>query len=167
MEKTNRPLFNWRDLFFTSIALVLIVADQLTKLWIRNNLLPGQVMRDFGVFRVMFVENTGAAFGIFKDHTFILTIVDFIGIAVLLFIFFGIRRKWPFIEKIPVVLSLGMILAGTIGNLIDRMWLGRVTDWVDFKLWPVFNIADASTSIGVIILAYCIIFQSDMISSKK
>jgi signal peptidase II len=167
MEKADRPLFNWRDLFFAAIVVVDIIADQLTKLWIRNHLFAGQVLHDFHVFQIVFVQNTGAAFGIFSEHIQILTIIDFIGIAALLFIFFGLRRRWSFIDKIPVVLSLGLILAGTIGNLIDRMWLGKVTDWIDFKLWPVFNVADASVTVGVIILAYCLIFQSDMFSSKK
>ncbi|HTY82180.1 MAG TPA: signal peptidase II [Dehalococcoidales bacterium] len=167
MEKANRPLLNWRDLFFAGIVIADIIADQLTKLWIRNTLLPGQTLHDYGLFRIVFWQNTGAAFGIFKDRTQILTIVDFIGIAALLIIFYGLRRRWPFIEKVPVVLSMGLILAGTIGNLIDRLWLGQVTDWIDFKLWPVFNIADASVSVGVVILAYCLIFLSDMFSSKK
>jgi signal peptidase II len=167
MEKTNRSLFNWRDLFFAVIVLLIIVADQLTKLWIRTSLFPGQVMHDYHIFQILYIRNSGAAFGIFQGHVQILTIVDFIGIAILLFIFFGLRRRWPFIEKFPVVLSLSMILGGTIGNLIDRIWLMKVTDWIDFKFWPVFNIADASTTIGVIILAYCIIFMSDLISSKR
>ena len=167
MEKANHPLFNWRDLFFAAIVLVIIVADQLTKLWIRTHLFPGQVLHDYRIFQIVFVQNTGAAFGVFKGHIQILTIVDFIGIAVLLILFFGLRRRWSFIEKVPVVLSLGMILGGTIGNLIDRLWLGRVTDWIDFKLWPVFNFSDASVTVGVIILAYCLIFLADRAKVKR
>ena len=167
MGIANLRRFNWRDLFFAGIVLVIIAVDQFTKLWIRNHLFPGQVLHDYGIFEIIFVQNTGAAFGIFQDRIQILTIVDFIGIAALLVIFFGLRRRWPFVDKVPVVLSLGMILGGTIGNLIDRMWLGKVTDWIDFKLWPVFNVADASTTVGVIILAYCLIFLADRDNIKR
>jgi len=57
-----------------------------------------------------------------------------------------------------VMSAIGLVLGGTIGNLIDRLHLGYVTDFIDFKVWPVFNVADMSTTIGVIIIAYCLIF---------
>lgn len=158
MEEVNRLRFNRRDLLFAAIVLVVIIADQLTKLWIRTHLFPGEILWDAGLLRIIHVQNTGAAFGIFRGHTTILTIVDFIGIFVMLFLVFGLRRRWPFIDKIPVRLGLGLILGGTIGNLIDRLRFGQVTDFIDFKIWPVWNIADASTVVGVVILAYCLIF---------
>jgi len=161
MVKVNLARFSWRDLFFALIVLAVIAADQLTKHWINRHLLPGEVLRDFGIFRIIHVQNTGAAFGIFRGHTHALIVVDFIGIIVLLYLVFGLRDRWPFIDKIPVRLSLGLILAGTIGNLIDRLRVGQVTDFIDFKIWPVWNVSDMAVTIGVIILAYCLIFFAD------
>jgi signal peptidase II len=57
--------------------------------------------------------------------------------------------------------SLGFILAGTIGNLIDRLRFGYVIDFLDFRIWPVFNIADSAITIGAIVLGWCIIFKKD------
>jgi signal peptidase II len=63
--------------------------------------------------------------------------------------------------------SIGLILGGTIGNLIDRLRVGQVTDFIDFKVWPVFNVADASVTIGVILLAFCLIFLAGRAQIKK
>jgi signal peptidase II len=161
MQKVNRPRLNWRDLVFAAVVLAVIMTDQLSKLWIVNNLRPGEILWDVGLFRIIRVLNSGAAFGIFKGHTPALIVVDFIGIFVLLFLILGLRSRWPFIDKMPVRVSLGLILGGTIGNLIDRLRVGQVTDFIDFKIWPVFNVADASVTIGVIMLAYCLIFLVD------
>jgi signal peptidase II len=167
MAKLDLPRFNRRDLFYAAVVAAVIAADQLTKLWIRTRLAPGQILHDFGVFQILHVRNTGAAFGIFRGHTTALIIIDFIGIAVLLYLIFFLRDRWPFLDKIPVRLSIALILAGTVGNLIDRLWLGRVTDFIDFKVWPVFNISDASVSVGVVVLAYCLIFLTEQPKSKE
>ena len=63
--------------------------------------------------------------------------------------------------------AIGMVMGGTIGNLIDRLYLGYVTDFLDFKVWPVFNVADASVTIGVIIIAYCLIFKSGLTGHQE
>jgi signal peptidase II len=158
MQKVNRPQLNWRDFVFADIMLLVIVADQFSKFWIIRHLLPGEILWDAGICRIIHVLNTGAAFGIFKGHTPILIIVDFIGIFVILFLVFGLRNRWPFVKNMLVLTGIGLILGGTIGNLIDRIRMGQVTDFIDFKIWPVFNVSDASVTIGVIILAYCLIF---------
>jgi signal peptidase II len=161
MEKVNRLELSWRDLVFAAIVLLDIIADQLAKFWINVHTQPGEVLWDIGPLRIIHVLNTGAAFGIFEDHTPFLIVVDFIGIAVFLYLIFGLRRQWPFINKMPVRVSIGLIMGGTIGNLIDRLRFGQVTDFIDVKIWPVFNVADSSVTIGVIILAYCLIFMGD------
>jgi signal peptidase II len=58
----------------------------------------------------------------------------------------------------PVRTGFGLILGGTVGNLIDRLRFGHVTDFLDFKVWPTFNVADSCISIGVVVLIFCIIF---------
>jgi signal peptidase II len=167
MEKVNRLQLNRRDIVFAAIVLLDIIADQLSKAWILGHLQPGETLWDVGIFQIIHVLNSGAAFGMFKSHTLILIIVDFIGIAVILYLVFWMRRQWSFIDKMLVRVSIGLILGGTIGNLIDRIRVGQVTDFIDFKIWPVWNIADASVTVGVIILAYCLLFLSGQAKIKK
>lgn len=158
MQKINRPRFNWRDLVFADIVLLVIVADQLSKFWIIRHLLPGEILWDAGLLQIIHVQNTGAAFGLFKGYNNTLIAVDFIGIFIILILVFGLRRRWPFIGNMPLLAGIGLIMGGLIGNLIDRLRTGYVTDFIDFKFWPVWNIADAATVVGTIILAYCLIF---------
>ena len=58
-------------------------------------------------------------------------------------------------------------MGGTVGNQIDRVWLGYVTDFIDVSVWPTFNIADSSAVVGTIILVYCLIFRSDLLKSRE
>lgn len=157
MQKVNRSQDRWRNVVFGCIGLLVILADQLSKTWIRNNLDWGQSLFDAGFFQIVHVHNTGAAFGIFKDHSLTLTIVGFVGIVVILLLVFVLRSRWSFLDSMLVTSAIGLVMGGTIGNLIDRLRMGYVTDFMDFKVWPVFNVADASVTIGVIIVAYCII----------
>ena len=158
MQKLNRPQGKWRVLVFGCVGLLVILVDQLSKMWIRANLAIGQTLFDAGVFRLVHIHNTGAAFGIFKDHTFVLIIVDFVGIALILFIVLFMSSRWTFFNSKLVMSGLGMVIGGTIGNLIDRLRLGYVTDFIDFKVWPAFNVADSAGVIGAIIIVFCIIF---------
>jgi signal peptidase II len=158
MQKSSRPQGKWRDVVFGSIGLLVIIADQISKAWIRVNLARGQSLFDIGFFQIVNVYNTGAAFGILKDHALTLTIVAFVGIIVILLLLFVLHSRWSFLDSLLVRSAIGLIIGGTIGNLIDRLHLGYVTDFIDFKVWPAFNIADSAVTIGVIIIAYGIIF---------
>ena len=159
MQEVERSLRGiWQKLLFFGTAALLIAADQLSKIWIRSNLEYGQSLPATGLFRLTHVHNTGAAFGLFQDHSFPLTIVALIGIgAILLFVLFIYHRP-PFLDSRPGKLALGLVLGGTVGNLIDRLRLGYVTDFIDIGIWPVFNIADSVIVIGVIIFAYSLRF---------
>jgi signal peptidase II len=159
MQKVDRLQFNWRYIVFIGIILLVIVADQLSKFWIIKHLRPGEVLWDAGLFRIIHVQNTGAAFGIFQSHTTALIIVDFIGIFVMLYLVIVLRHRWPFIRNMLVLTAIALIMGGLIGNLIDRLRTGRVTDFIDFKVWPVWNVADAATVVGTIIIAICLIFM--------
>lgn len=158
MQKVNRPQHKWRNSVFACIVLLVVLADQFSKWWITNNLAIGQSLFDAGFFRIVHIYNTGAAFGIFKGHTLTLTIVDFIGIAVILLLVFVWSSRWSFFDSLLVNSAIGMVLGGTVGNLIDRLRPPhQVTDFIDFKVWPAFNVADSAVTVGVIIVAYCII----------
>lgn len=157
MQKSNRPQGKWRAIVLGCVGLLVVIADQLSKYWVRANLDRGQSVFDIGFFQIINVQNTGAIFGIFKDHTQTLIIVSFIGIVAILLVVFFMYKRWPFFRSMLVMSAIGLILGGTIGNQIDRLRLGYVTDFLDFKVWPVFNVADSAATIGEIIIVYCII----------
>lgn len=157
MQKANRLQGKWRNAVFGCIGVLIILADQLSKTWIRGNLAGGQSLFDIGFFRIINVHNTGAAFGLFKDYSIALTIIAFVGIIVILTLVFLLRSRWPFLDTMLVKSAIGLVMGGTIGNLIDRLSRGYVTDFIDFKVWPTFNIADSAVTVGGILLAYCII----------
>jgi signal peptidase II len=152
----------WRDLIFGGVAALVIIADQLTKLWIRSSLTLGEVLVDKGFVQIIYVQNTGASFGILKGHTSIIIAAVFIEIIIILAVVYLLRKRLTFLDSIPMRVGAGLILGGAIGNQIDRLWMGHVTDFIDFKWWPAFNVADASAVVGVFIVAYCIIFLSGL-----
>lgn len=99
------------------------------------------------VFHLTFVTNTGSAFGLFRNLSFLLTLFSF---AVLLFaVYYATKikegEKW-------MQIAIGLLIGGTLGNLADRMIHGHVIDFLDFRVWPVFNVADSAITVSVIIL---------------
>ncbi|MFC1942226.1 signal peptidase II [Chloroflexota bacterium] len=158
MQNQNRPQGSWRIIVFGCIGLLVIFADQLSKTWIRANLAPGQSLFDAGFFQIVHVQNSGAAFGIFKGYSFTLTIIALIGIVVILLLVFFLHRRWPFLDSMLARVAIGLVTGGTIGNLIDRISMGHVTDFINFKVWPVFNVADSAVTVGVIIIVYRILY---------
>ena len=119
------------------IPLAIIFFDQLTKL----------LFKDKHFFIINYQENYGAAFSLFQGQLLIFIPV---AILVILLIFF-------YYNKVKYKIALLFILGGTIGNLIDRIFLGFVRDFIDLKIWPIFNKADFATVIGVAILAYYLV----------
>ena len=166
MGRSNRRQGKWYIIIFT-IAIVLIALDQLSKLWIRTHLGIGQSWPETGFFRLTYAQNTGAAFSIFYGTVGILTIVSMVGVALLLVYIFLIYRHFPFLDTPFNKISLGMILAGTTGNLIDRLFLRRVTDFIDIGPWPIFNVADMSIICGVFVFAFSILFASQDYNSTQ
>ncbi len=157
MQRVNRPQGKWRNVAFFLTGLLTVVADQLSKTWIRGNLSPGHSLFNIGFFRITHVRNTGAAFGLFPDQSLALTIAGIIGVVAILICFRLSPRSVPVLGSRVGRVALGLVLGGTVGNLIDRLHLGYVTDFIDFGFWPAFNIADAAVTVGVIILAYCLL----------
>ena len=100
---------------------------------------------------VIHTSNTGASFGLFTGYIVILTIISFITVAVLLGYALYFYRRFPLYGWLPWI-SLGLMLGGSMGTLIDRLFFGRVTDFIDFRFWPAFNISDSAIVVGVILL---------------
>lgn len=120
---------------FFLIAVTILFLDQVTK----------YMTKGVHTGIINYTTNTGAGFSILQGQTLLLIIISVIVLALILYY----RKKEPKYE-IPLVL----IFAGTLGNIIDRIVLGYVRDFIDVKVWPVFNIADISLVVGTILLIY-------------
>jgi len=149
--------------YFIFILLVL-TADQLTKLWITRTV-PLSVSKKIipGFFNLTHIHNRGAIFGFLGQSRnsvvfYFLMAASLVALFLVIYYFF----KTPPAEKL-MILSLSLILAGALGNLIDRVFRTYVIDFLDFYVnnwhWPSFNIADASVSIGAVGLILLFIFK--------
>lgn len=147
-------------IFLLFLGIILIAADQLIKWWIAKNLMPVKVMDfirfgDFEVLGLRYCENTGAAFSSFSGARWFLVILVTVMLVVLLV--FTVRYK----HKRPLFLiSSVMIMSGGVGNLIDRVRLGYVIDYLDVKLFnfAVFNFADVCVVVGAVLLLIFLFF---------
>ena len=147
-----KVLRNYFTLF--SIAGLIIALDQWTKHLVRANLpynstwLPESWVHLEEHFRVVHWYNTGAAFGLFKNGSAIFTALAFV-VAIAIIWFYGQVEPSDYLLRIPLAMQLG----GAVGNLIDRLLLaGKVTDWISIGKFAVFNVADASISVGTALM---------------
>jgi signal peptidase II len=136
-----------------AMALLTLVADQISKYLVLCNLKPGQSWNLVASLTpwasITHVTNTGAAFGLFPDQGSFFVVIAIIVVAAIIFYYRHLPAGQWWIK-----VSLGLQLGGALGNLLDRLRLGYVIDFIDFKIWPVFNLADSAIVIGVVILAY-------------
>ena len=149
-----------------SLAAFLIVTDQLTKLWIHQTRPFLEVIPGF--FNITYVRNPGAAFGILQGRQYLLAGVSIIASVVLIVMLLREDEK-----KKALLLSLSLILGGTLGNLIDRLRFGYVIDFLDFYIlldkehhWPSFNVADSAITCGVTLLIVAM-FWDEFIRSRQ
>lgn len=135
------------------VAGVVVALDQWTKWLVRENIefggmwLPSWLQWLYPYARIVHWYNSGAAFGIFQNGNLVFTILAFIVIGAIIYYF-------PHVESSDWTLkvAMGLQLAGASGNLVDRLMRGKVTDFISVGVFPVFNIADASISVGVAVL---------------
>jgi signal peptidase II len=136
-----------------AVALLILVADQISKYLVLSNLHPGQSWSPVASLTpwvsITHVTNTGAAFGLFPDQGSLFVVIAVIVVAAIIFYYRHLPAGQWWIK-----VSLGLQLGGALGNLLDRLRLGYVIDFIDFKIWPVFNLADSAIVVGVAILAY-------------
>ncbi|MBT3691434.1 signal peptidase II [Candidatus Woesearchaeota archaeon] len=123
---------------FLIISALIVILDQITKF----------LLTDKHFWLINYVTNTGAAFSLFQNQIVLLTIISFL---VAIFIFFLARKE------VKLQTPLAFIFGGTIGNLIDRFFLGYVRDFIDLQIWPIFNVADSFNVIGVLIIVYLVL----------
>lgn len=142
------------DMFFFMTALLVVAVDQISKSLVRTFLVPGQSMPPEGPLRLTYVANSGGAFGLLGDQTFLLTVAGVVGIVAILLYY-----RYPLVGSPLLRSGLGLQLGGALGNLIDRVQRGYVTDFLDLRFWPVFNLADSAIVIGVALLAYSLLLS--------
>jgi len=130
-----------------AVAAAAIFADQLTKQAIGRTLAVGESVDILGPFSIHHVENSGIAFGFFASRTTIVIAITAVAVGWMVWFFARSGRRHP---VLPV--GLGLVLGGSLANLIDRVRLGRVTDFLDFEAWPAFNLADTFIVVGVAML---------------
>jgi signal peptidase II len=144
-------------MFYLILFLLVLVADQYTKLAVQQDFFLGQSVPVLaGIFNLTYVQNTGGAFGIMRNSTNLFIVIS---IVVILFIIYFLIKEEKKDVYVQVIFSL--VLGGAISNLIDRLRLGYVVDFIDFQVWPVFNIADAAITIGMVLLLIRIIFKKE------
>lgn len=166
MQKVNPPQGRWSNIVFFLTALLIVAADQQSKMWIRGFLPAGQSLPVVGLLKWTHVHNTGGAFGLFQGQSFPLTIVACAGVVVILVYALIVYRRLPFLNNMLCKFALGLVLGGTIGNLIDRLRFGYVIDFIDVGFWPTFNIADSSVVVGVIIFAFSLLSLAEAVKAK-
>lgn len=145
-------------LLLTSILLTL---DQMSKGWVLQELGPEPGSREIALigdwFSLVYVQNTGVAFGLFQNFTQFFTIIALIisAGAVYAYLFYLPNAStW-------VQVSIGLIIGGALGNVIDRIRLSYVIDFIRVGWWPVFNVADSSITTGVVLLALYLLFAEE------
>jgi signal peptidase II len=150
-------------LALAAIALAAVVTDQVTKHVVASNLRLGEGVHVVGPFTIRHVENSGIAFGLFSNATAGVIVVTAVAIAWMLVYFARSGARHP---VLPV--ALGLVIGGSVSNLADRVRLGFVTDFLDFRYWPAFNLADSSIVIGVgILLAALVLAEREPRAPKR
>ena len=142
MNKKNTIIF--------STSLFIVILDQLTKFLIKKDFqLNHSIPIIKNIFHFTYITNTGSAFGFFKNFNLFFVLFSIIVVIAIFYYLKNIKEN----EKL-LQFSVGLLLGGTIGNLIDRIAYGSVIDFLDFRIWPVFNIADSAVTISIIFLIF-------------
>ncbi len=133
------------DFGFFLIAAAVFALDQFTKVLVRHALEPNEAWphKDWAL-NIINVSNSGAAFGMLQGQTMFLVVTSLIGVAAI-----ALYYMYPPLEHGLLRVALALQLGGAAGNLLDRVRTGEVTDFINFRYWPAFNVADSCISIGV------------------
>ncbi|MFC2039340.1 signal peptidase II [Chloroflexota bacterium] len=143
-----------RELSFLLTASLVIAIDQVSKFVVRANMFLGQSTPEEGFFRITYITNAGGSWGLFGNPVFLSTATIVVIVAIVV-----IYLRYPLAKRTLVRVALGLLLGGAIGNVVDRLSHGHVTDFIDVGAWPVFNLADCAIVIGIIVSVPCLIFS--------
>jgi signal peptidase II len=136
-----------------AIAFAAIAADQLTKYIVTSQLQLDEGLHVIGPFWIHHVQNSGIAFGLFASATAAVILLTAVAVSAMLIFFARSGARHPIL---PV--ALGLVIGGSLSNLLDRVRLGYVTDFLDLRYWPAFNLADSFIVIGVLVLLAALVF---------
>lgn len=146
-----------QDARFFAVALTIFIVDQVTKLFIKAYVGPYDVIPVLPFFNIVYAENTGSAFGLFKGLGSSFFIIVAVIAMVAVYVLMRMDRGHAFMYA--------LILGGAAGNLADRVMYGYVVDFLDFYVdiyhWPAFNVADSSLTIGIICMLYVSLFTKE------
>lgn len=143
-------------MFFYLFVYIIIIIDQALKILVHRFMTLGQSVPLLkGILSLTYVRNTGAAFSLFVGFSPYLVAVGLLVVAVVIYFHHTLSAKKPIVH-----IALAFILAGSVGNLLDRVFRGYVIDYLDLGFWPVFNFADIMINIGVI-LFLLFIFETE------
>ena len=134
-------------LALVAIACAAVAADQVTKHVVSSELALGEETHVFGPLWIHHVQNSGIAFGLFASATAVVIVLTAIAVGWMLVFFARSGARHPVLPA-----ALGLVIGGSVSNLADRVRLGHVTDFLDLRYWPAFNLADSFIVIGVGIL---------------
>lgn len=157
-------------------TLIVLILDQLTKIWVRSSMTLGESHRVLGdeFFRLTYAENSGVAFGLNAGSPIFLIIFNVVASVILVYLLLTSRRENSLAHPKTVRVALALILGGAIGNLIDRTLFFRVTDFLDFDFpdfiiprWPIFNLADSAVTIGVTLWCIYLVFTAKKSPKKE
>ena len=130
-----------------AVALAAVAADQATKKIVASQIAYGDAVHVVGPFSLHHVQNTGIAFGLFQNSTAVVVAATAIAVAWMVWFFARSGARHPVLPT-----ALGLLVGGSVSNLVDRLRLGHVTDFLDLGWWPAFNLADTFICVGVAIL---------------
>ena len=136
----------------TAVAAAAIVADQVTKHIVSSRLVLGDSVDLAGPFSIHHVQNSGIAFGLFSRSTLVVILLTAIAVSWMVWFFARSGSRHPVLPA-----ALGLLIGGSISNLLDRVRLGHVTDFIDLRYWPAFNLADTFIVVGVGILLLALV----------
>lgn len=149
------------DIYLSVLTVFLVVLfDRFLKIFFSDILTEGEslpIIRNF--LHMTLVQNTGIAFGLFKGQYMVYFVVPVIAIVLLAYNIYYYKYNNEKLSRLYIV-AISLILGGAIGNLWDRITYGYVIDFIDFRIWPVFNIADSAITIGAFIIALNCIQQT-------
>ena len=148
---------HWHGLFLFGLSLLVVALDQYTKWLVRKHLPLNRSWNPItwlsSIVTLTRTQNTGAAFGLFPQMGLFLVIVP-LAVVVAIIIYYRQLAAGSWMLRV----ALGLQLGGAVGNLVDRVCLGYVTDFLDFRVWPVFNLADSAIVVGTTLLAIYALF---------
>ena len=142
-------LLKYKNIYIPLIVSIFLLLDQISKEIIIRTLKVGESIPEEGFFRFTHVRNFGSAFSIIQDANLFLMIDGILAIILITYFLIFVAK-----DSVTLQISISLQLSGAFGNIIDRIRLGSVTDFIDVGSWPVFNIADSCISAGMAMLAF-------------